>query len=203
MNWVDVLVLVVWGLTALWGYRSGFVGMLVPLVVILAGLALSSRIAEPIGNLFSFISDNENVQLVVAFIAIFIAVLLLSAWLSSVLRSVVRFIPLAGLADRVAGLGVGLLIGFILLTGVLAGLQSFPVGEVREDINDSRLGAFLTDNFAVTVRAVGLVPGDWNEKAEGLKEGVQEKAGQFRDKVEGLKRDEEKDSPTPFPPEKQ
>jgi uncharacterized membrane protein required for colicin V production len=203
MNWVDVLVLVVWGLTAIWGYRTGFIGMLVPLVVIIAGLALSSRVAEPIANIFSFISENENVQLIIAFIAIFFAVLLLSAWLSSLLRSVVRFIPIVGLADRLAGIGVGLLIGFILLTGVLTGLRSFPVGEVRQDINDSRLGRFLTDNFAVTVRAVGLVPGDWNEKARGLKEGVQEKADQLQDKVEGLKRDEEKDSPTPFPPEKQ
>ena len=203
MNWIDVLVIVVWGLTALWGYRTGFIGMLVPLVVILAGLALSSRLAGPVGNLFSFVSENENVQLVVAFIVIFIAVLLLSAWLSGVLRSVVRFIPLAGLADRMAGLGVGLLIGFILLTGVLTGLQSFPVGAVREQIKESPLGTFMTDNFSVTVRAIGLVPGDWDEKATGFKEGVQGKAGQFQDKVEGLKRDEEKDSPTPFPPENQ
>ncbi len=200
MNWVDILVLVVWGLTVLWGYKTGFVGMLVPLVVIIAGLALSSRLAEPIGNLFSFVSANENVQLVAAFIAIFIAVLFLSAWLSSVLRSVVRFIPLAGMADRLAGLGVGLLIGFILLTGILTVLQRFPVGEVKEDINHSALGTFITDNFAVAVRAVGLVPEDWNEQAQGLKQGVQEKAGQFQEK---LKRDEEKDSPTPFPPENQ
>ncbi len=198
MNWVDILILVVWGLTALWGFKSGLVGMLVPLVVIIAGLALSSRLAEPIGNLFSFLSDNENVQLVVAFIVIFLGVLFISAWLSTVLRSVVKFIPLAGMADRVAGLGVGLLIGFILLTGILTGLRSFPVGGVREDINDSKLGTMMTDKFAVAVRAVGLVPGDWNEQAQGLKEGVQEKAGQFQDKI---KRDEAKDSPTPFPPE--
>lgn len=198
MNWVDILILVVWGLTALWGFKSGLVGMLVPLVVIIAGLALSSRLAEPIGNLFSFLSDNENVQLVVAFIVIFLGVLFISAWLSTVLRSVVKFIPLAGMADRVAGLGVGLLIGFILLTGILTGLQSFPVGEVKEDINDSKLGTMMTDKFAVAVRAVGLVPGDWNEKAQGFKEGVEEKAGQFQDKI---KRDEAKDSPTPFPPE--
>lgn len=198
MNWVDILILVVWGLTALWGFKSGLVGMLVPLVVIIAGLALSSRLAEPIGNLFSFLSDNENVQLIVAFIAIFLGVLFISAWLSTVLRSVVRFIPLAGMADSVAGLGVGLLIGFILLTGILTGLRSFPVGEVKEDINDSKLGTMMTDKFSVAVRAVGLVPGDWNEQAQGLKEGVQEKAGQFQDKI---KRDEAKDSPTPFPPE--
>lgn len=198
MNWVDILVLVVWGLTVLWGYKTGFVGMLVPLVVILAGLALSSRLAEPIGNFFSFVSENENVQLVVAFIVIFIAVLLLSAWLSSALRSVVKFIPLAGLADRAAGLGIGLLIGFILLTGILSVLQGFPVGRVKEDINNSGLGTFITDNFAVTARAVGLVPGDWNDKATGFKESVQEKAGNFQDSI---KRDEDKDKATPFPPE--
>ena len=54
MNWVDIVVLVVWGLMALWGFKSGLIGMIVPLVVITLGLALSSRIAEPVGNLSRF-----------------------------------------------------------------------------------------------------------------------------------------------------
>jgi membrane protein required for colicin V production len=128
MNWVDILVLVVWGLAALWGFKVGFIRMVVPLVVVVVGLALSSRIAEPVGDFFSFLSENENVQTVAAFIAILIVLLMIGALLSSFLRTAIGIIPLAGLANQLAGAGVGILVGFIILSGVLTGLRKFPVG---------------------------------------------------------------------------
>ena len=183
MNWVDVLVLVVWGLMALWGFKSGLLGMVVPLVMIILGLAISSRIAEPVGNLFSFLSENENVQTVIAFIAIFLALLLLSAWLSGMLQTASKFVPLAGMGNRLSGMAVGIFVGFLLLSGILTGLQHFPVGRVQEDIAESPLGTFMVDNFGVTIRAVKLVPDDWDEKAKGIQSGLGEGAGELKEKA--------------------
>ena len=50
------------------------------------------------------------------------------------------------------------------------------------DIGESPLGTFLTDNFGVTIRAMKLVPGDWDEKAKGLQSG----AGELKEKAKGL-----------------
>jgi len=183
MNWVDILVVVVWGLMALWGFRSGLIGMVVPLVVIILGLALSSRIAEPVGNLFSFVSENENVQTIIAFIAIFLGLILFSAWLSTLLQKVSKVIPLAGPVNQLSGMVVGIFVGFLFLSGILTGLQHFPVGGIKEDIAESPLGSFMADSFGVTIRAVKLVPGDWDEKANGLKNG----AGELKERVEKLK----------------
>ncbi len=188
MNWVDILVLVVWGLAALWGFKVGFIRMVVPLVVVVVGLALSSRIAEPVGDFFSFLSENENVQTVAAFIAILIVLLMIGALLSSLLRTAIGIIPLAGLANQLAGAGVGILVGFIILSGVLTGLQKFPVGGIREDIAESPLGTFMADNFDVVTRGFRPIPGDWNEKAKGLTESIQ-------DKINGLKKDATKIGP--------
>lgn len=168
MNWVTILVLVVWGLTAFWGYRTGLIRMVVPLVVVLVGLALSSRIAEPVGNLFSFLSENENVQTVAAFITIFVVLFVIAAWLSSFLRTAISIIPLAGLSNSLAGAAVGILIGFVLLAGILTGLQKFPVGSFQEDINRSPLGSFLADNFDVVIRGARLIPGDWDQRASDI-----------------------------------
>jgi uncharacterized membrane protein required for colicin V production len=180
MNWLDILVLVVWGLTALWGFKVGFIRMVVPLVVMVVGLALSSRIAEPVGDFFSFLSENENVQSVAAFLAILIALLIIGAVLSSALRTAIGIIPLAGLANNLVGAGVGILVGFIILSGVLTGLQKFPVGGVREDIAQSPLGTFLADNFDVVTRSFRLIPGDWNEKAKGLTESIRDKINELK-----------------------
>ena len=180
MNWVDILVLVGWGLAALWGFKVGLIRMVVPLIVVVVGLALSSRIAEPVGDFFSFLSENENVQTVAALIAILIVLLVIGALLSSLLRTAIGIIPLAGLVNNLAGAGVGILIGFIILSGVLTGLQKFPVGGARADIAQSPLGAFLADNFDVVTRGFHLIPGDWNEKVKSLTEGIQEKINEFK-----------------------
>ena len=201
MNWVDILVLVVWGLMALWGFKSGFIGMIVPLVVIILGLALSSRIAEPVGNLFSFLSENENVQTIIAFIAIFLALILFSGWLSVLLQKISKFIPLAGPVNRLSGMVIGVFVGFLFLSGILTGLQHFPVGQVQTDIAESPLGTFMADGFGVTIRAVKLVPGDWDEKARGLQSGLQDEADEWKGKVEKLKQDAKSGDTEQFPPQ--
>lgn len=189
MNWVTILVLVVWGLAAFWGFRTGLIRMVVPLVVILVGLALASRIAEPVGNIFSFVSDNENVQTVIAFLAIFVVLFVAGAWLSTLLRTAIGIIPLAGLSNNLAGAGVGLLIGFVVLSVLLTGLQKFPVGNFREDISESGLGTFLADNFDVVTRGVKLIPGDWDQKARDFTDGIRGRADEFKDDLENLRPD--------------
>ena len=201
MNWVDILVLVVWGLMALWGFKSGLIGMVVPLVVIMLGLALSSRIAEPVGNLFSFVSKNENIQTIIAFIAIFLGLIIFSALLSAVLQKVSKFIPLAGLVNNLSGMVIGVFVGFLFLSGILTGLQHFTAGQIQTDISDSRLGTFMTDNFGVTLRAVKLVPGDWEEKAKGFKSGLEDSAGELKGKVEKLNQEDKPSELDQFPPQ--
>lgn len=183
MNGIDLLVLVVWGITAFWGFRTGIIRMVVPLVVVLVGLAFASRIAEPVGDLFTFISENENIQTVAAFIAIFLALAVIGGVLSNVLKSAISIIPFGGLANNLSGAAIGLLIGFVLLSGILTGLQKFPFGGVRETIDDSALGTFLADNFDVVTRGIKLIPGDWNQKAQGLTDELNDRLDDFKDSV--------------------
>ena len=64
MIWVDIVIIVVWGVTAVWGYSKGFFGVLVPLISIVVGLALASRIGDSAGQMFSSVIVNENAQTV-------------------------------------------------------------------------------------------------------------------------------------------
>ena len=38
MNWVDIAILVVWGITVFWGYSTGLMGVLVPFICLVLGL---------------------------------------------------------------------------------------------------------------------------------------------------------------------
>ena len=164
MNWVDIAILVVWAATALWGASIGLLQVAIHLVAVAVGLAFSSRIAETVGNVFSPLTDNENAQTVAAFIGVFVILSIVGGVASFWLRMFLRFIPLFGMANRLGGLVVGVVVGFVLLSGVLTGIQKFPIGGMEKTIDDSALGVFMADKFDIVIRGIGLIPGNWDEK---------------------------------------
>ena len=174
MNWIDLAVLVVWALTALWGFRTGLLRMFVPLVVVIVGLAVSSRVSDSVGNIFSSFTANENIQTVGAFVLIFLGLFIIGSIVANFLRIALKFIPLSGLANGLAGATVGILVGFLLLSGVVTGVQKYPVGNLPETIDESPLGTFLADNFDVVIRATRIIPVDWDQTFEALKEALPE-----------------------------
>lgn len=168
MNWIDIAILIVWGVTALWGYSKGLMGVLVPLVSLVIGLALSSRIGDSVGGMFSVVTDNENAQTVAGFVLVFGVLFIIGGILNFMARSLLGIIPLFGLVNSMAGMAVGVLIGFLLLSGVLTAVQKYPVKDLEVDIGESKLGTFLADQFDVVIRGVGILPGDWDDELEGL-----------------------------------
>ncbi len=163
MNWIDVAVVVVWCLTAVWGLSAGLVRTAISFVVIAAGLALSSRIADDIGSVFARFTDDEGARAVAAFIVIFLALIIAGALLSLWIGAMLRTLPVLGAANRLGGLALGLAIGFVLLSGTLTGVQKFT-DAVDEDIHESVLGSYLADNFDVVIRGARLIPGDWDDE---------------------------------------
>ena len=168
MNWVDIVIIVVWGVTALWGYSKGLLGVLVPLISLVVGLAFASRIGDSVGQMFSSVTDNENAQTVAGFILIIVVILIAGGVISFAVSRVLGIIPLFGLVNSVSGMAVGLLIGFLFLSGVLTNIQRFPVRDYDETINESKLGVFLADNFDVVIRGLRLIPGDWDDEIDKL-----------------------------------
>ena len=168
MNWIDIAILVVWGITALWGYSKGLMGVLVPLISLVIGLALSSRIGDSVGGIFSVVTDNENAQTVAGFVLVFGVLFIVGGILNFMARSVLGIIPLFGLVNSMAGMAVGVLIGFLLLSGVLTAVQKYPVKDLEVDIDESKLGTFLADQFDVVIRGVGILPGDWDDELTNL-----------------------------------
>ncbi len=168
MNWVDIAILVVWAGTASWGASMGLLQMGVHLVVVAVGLAISSRIAPTVGDLFSVVTDNENAQSAAGFIAVFLILFIAGGVASFWLRMILGIIPFFGSFNKLGGLIVGILVGFLLLSGILTGIQKFPIKDAQQTIDDSKLGSFLADNFDVVIRGIGLIPGNWDDELDKL-----------------------------------
>ena len=168
MNWIDIAILVIWGMTALWGFSSGLLRILVPLVALVIGMALSSRIGDSVGEIFSAFTDNENAQTVAGFVLIFGLLFILGGIISVVARRVLGIIPLFGMVNSLAGMAAGLLVGFLLVSGVLTAIQKFPVRDLDATIDESTLGTFMADQFDVVIRGIKLIPGDWDDELDKL-----------------------------------
>ena len=168
MNWIDIVILVVWAGTVSWGASMGLLQMGVHLVVVAVGLAISSRIAPQVGDLFGVVTDNENAQAAAGFVALFLVLFVAGGVVSFWMRTVLGIIPFFGSFNKLGGMVVGLAVGFLLLSGVLTAVQKFPVKDSQQTIDESKLGAFLADNFDVVIRGVKLIPGDWDDELNKL-----------------------------------
>ena len=168
MNWIDIVILVVWGVTALWGFSSGLLKILVPFFSLVIGLALSSRIGDSVGKLFSGLTDNENAQTIAGFLLILVVLLAAGGIISFMASKVLGIIPLVGLVNSLSGMAVGLLVGFLLISGVLTAIQKFPIRDLDQTIDESKLGTFMADQFDVVVRGVKLIPGDWDDELDKI-----------------------------------
>ena len=146
----------------------GLLQMGVHLVVVAVGLAIASRVAPTVGDLFSVVTDNENAQSAAGFIAVFLILFIAGGVVSFWLRMILGIIPFFGSFNKLGGLIVGVAVGFLLLSGILTGIQKFPIGDAEQTIDDSKLGSFLADNFDVVIRGIGLIPGEWDDELDKL-----------------------------------
>ena len=163
MNWIDAVVLIVWAFTAMTGAWAGFLGMVIPLLVIIVWLAVSSRVVEDVAGVFSGLTDSEYGQTIAAYVLILVAVFIVGGIVNLFVGRLLRLLPLAGLVNRIGGVVAGIAVGFLLLSWALTGVQKYT-DRADDTIDESPLATFITDNFGVAISAVRLVPGDWDDE---------------------------------------
>ena len=91
MNWLDFLIIVVIGVAAFMGAKTGLIGALFAVGAVLIGWLLAGRWADNIGGLFGDSLSNDTIITVISY-AIILAVMV---FLARVVARVVR--PLLGL----------------------------------------------------------------------------------------------------------
>lgn len=155
MNWVDVGILVFVALTTFAGFMVGLIKAVLSLVGLIVGVILAGRFYAPLAELLSFIKQESLAQ-AVAFAIILVAVLVAAVVLAWVLIRALSAINL-GWINRVGGAVLGLFLGLLLCSAVLAMVVSFAGGS--ESVSQSALAPFLLDRFPMVL---AFLPGEFD-----------------------------------------
>ena len=120
MQWLDVLIIVILCVSLLWGLKTGLVDVVFLCFGIVVGWWLSGRYAANAGELVSFSAGADAFVSVLAYVFIMSVTTAIFVMAGRVVKSVANAGTLgaAGLADRLAGVALGLLVG-LTVSGAL------------------------------------------------------------------------------------
>jgi membrane protein required for colicin V production len=154
----DWAILVIFVLSVFSGLRRGFFVKICSLLGVIGGLLLASRHYEAAAIWFHRVSISEAVANALGFVAIAVAVMVIAGLLGKVLRSTFSTIGL-GWMDRLAGGGLGLLQGGIVVTLLVMAIAAFlPHWSVLEE---SRFAGFF---LSMAHTSTAITPAEFGDK---------------------------------------
>ncbi len=138
MNWLDIAIVAVVGLSTWRAYRNGFIRELVVLVAVILAIPVA-------GALYS-----EVLAAVVSFLSIMAGVIIGGHVIAHLLRRTAEMLNLGALDSLTGGL-FGFLRAALIIQAVLIVLIRYPSPDLRDDIDRSRAANLLLDAAPLTL----------------------------------------------------
>ena len=148
MNWLDLVLVIVVGVSAVLGLKIGLVRAGFAALGIFVGSILGGQLSDDIGRLFTAIDSDSAVATVVSYVII-ISICLTAAAIASVIVRKVLALLLMGWADKLAGGALGVAAGAVIAAGVIMGIANLTYGsEVGDELATKVLNTTLDTDKA-------------------------------------------------------
>ncbi len=118
MNWLDIVMLLIVGLSALFGFWRGFVREALAVAAWIAGLVIARIYSPVLAELLSGMLANETARYVLAFALLVLLTLIVGAIISHFLRKLLHQVGFA-ITDRLLGLLFGVARGAIIILVII------------------------------------------------------------------------------------
>ena len=138
MNVFDWVLILVFALTALWGYKTGLIDAALNAITIYVGLFLSGLFAARVLSLFWDGVESESVSTAIGYVIIFVAVFIASRIVSGIIKKALK-ITFTGWVDNLGGIVVGLVAGMLIAGGVMtvAARYTYIIPENTDDLTSA------------------------------------------------------------------
>jgi membrane protein required for colicin V production len=154
MNWLDIVILIIMGISVFSGLKQGLVTSVLSLLGFIVGIVLASNFYKQLGNAMGFIS-NDNVANIVAFIIIFAVVMVIAAIAAGLIKTILKAVML-GWVDHLGGAFFGLVASVLTISALLAILVKYTSSSI---FTESALAGFFLDKFPIIM---GFLPSEFD-----------------------------------------
>ena len=155
MNWLDIVLIVVIGLTTFIGLRKGIIKAALTLAGLIVGIVLAGRYYIPFSERLTLISSPTWAK-VAAFAIIFIGIMVLATLLARLLERAASAMML-GWVNRLVGGILGFVVG-AMFCGALLAIWVKYVG-MTGTIAQSKIAPILLDRFP---KVLALLPKEFD-----------------------------------------
>lgn len=116
MNWIDIVIVLIVAASLVWGLKTGVIPMVFTVVGMLIGWWLAGQYADDVGALVGDWGTFDTAVTVVCYAAIVSLSVFVASKLGSLVKPflVIGTLGTAGMADKIGGLLIGLLIGLVI-----------------------------------------------------------------------------------------
>jgi membrane protein required for colicin V production len=207
MNWLDIVIVAIWGFGFFVGWRMGLFGAIFTAGGLIVGVLLAGRLSDNVAELITNSISSDTMATVIAYGIILLAVFVGAQVLKAVVKGIMKMVFL-GWVDTVGSLALGLVIG-VVMSGALITvtaryssdlpqeLLDLTPGEVisnlpvefliersgiqeklnRAMVESSLIPIFLDIRSAIPGQALGFVPDDFNVALEVLETQIDSQEG--------------------------
>ncbi|MGJ3495134.1 Pur regulon 18 kDa protein [Piscirickettsia salmonis] len=148
LNWVDIVLLAIVGISTVLSLARGFVRELLSLLVWAGAFLGAMRYAPQFADRFHYFSKLPSVQYAISYICIFLAILLLGMLIAAILVRLVQKSEL-DLTDRLLGVIFGAARGLLLVMLIVFAVNATDFAK-QSDWLGARLVPYLTQTVQWT-----------------------------------------------------
>ena len=153
MNWLDVVLLLILGVSILTSFRKGLTREVIGLLSVVVALVLGIGLYGTAGSMLTPYVSSPAVAHLGGFCLVFFGVLLLGAVVSHILG---RFLKVTGLSivDHALGAGFGAARGLMIAVALILAIMAFSPGDrPPQSVVESRTAPYVVDAARVVAAA--------------------------------------------------
>jgi len=134
MNWLDLVLVIVVGLSAFMRLKIGLIRAAFTALGVLVGSVLGGQFSDDLGAIFAGVTTNSAVATVTSYAIVITICLAVAGIAASIVRKVVNLLFM-GWADKLGGGALGVAVGAVIAAAMIMGMANLTYGsEVGDEI---------------------------------------------------------------------
>ena len=160
MNWLDIVIIVLWAIGFFTGLRMGLYGAIFTTGGLIVGVLLAGRFSDNVAELLTDSISSDTMVTVISYGIIILAVFIGAQFLKTVVKGIMKMVFL-GWVDSLGGLALGMVAGVVLSGALITGMARYS-NDLPTDLLDAQSENALVD--MVREKAIELVASGVQEK---------------------------------------